>query len=135
MDYDKYIREPTKSELDFFKNNLNVGGYASPDNKIVHNPYKKLNPQERFGITINEGTRLFLRNNPLYQQILTNYANTEKQKQTLNSYSKNQQDINDTIAGRFMSNDPSINDYTLEQKIKLNLLKILMNNNIGNTNF
>lgn len=135
MDYNKYIREPTESELDFFKSNPNVGGYASLDNKIVHNPYKKLNPQERYGIAINEGTRLFLRNNPLYQQILTNYANTEKQKQTLNSYSKNQQDINDTIAGRFMSNDPSINDYTLEQKIKLNLLKILMNNNIGNTNF
>ena len=135
MDYNKYIREPTKSELDFFKNNTNVGGYASPDNKIVHNPYKNLSPQERFGISINEGTRLFLRNNPLYQQILTNYTNTNKQKQILNSYSNNQQDINDTIAGRFMSNDPSINDYTLEQRIKLNLLKILMNNNIGNTDF
>ena len=71
----------------------------------------------------------------MYQQILTNYANTEKQKQTLNAYSKNQQDINDTIAGRYMSNDPSIDDYTLEQKIKLNVLKLLMDNDIGNTDF
>ena len=40
------IRDPFASELDYFKKNPTVSGMATEDNKIILNPYAKLNKEE-----------------------------------------------------------------------------------------
>lgn len=63
--YGEY-RQPYQSELDYFKNNTNVGGMATEDNKIILNPYSNLSNEQKRQVALNEGVRLFLRKNPNY---------------------------------------------------------------------
>lgn len=117
-------REPTFSEKLFFLNNPKVGGYASFDtNSVVHNPYNNFTPQQRQGIRINEGTRLFLNNHPSLQPA---YNLTPYQQQVLGNYSSNPQDIINTIAGRYFSNDKSIGYPSPEQQQQLDKLQRYM---------
>lgn len=117
-------REPTLSERVFFLNNPKVGGYASFEtNSIVHNPYNNFTPQQREGIRINEGTRLFLNEFPSIQPT---YELTPYQKLKLGNYSNNIQDIRNTIAGRYFSNDKSIGVPSAEQIGQLDKLRRYM---------
>lgn len=117
-------REPTVSEMAFFLNNPNVGGYASFEtNSIVHNPFNNFTPEQRNGIRINEGTRLFLNEHPSLQPT---YKLTPYQKQTLGNYSPNEQDIRNTVAGRYFSNDKSIGTPSREQIKQLEQLRKYM---------
>ena len=123
-EFKKLEREATLSERMFFLQNPSVGGYAAPDNKIVHNPYNNFTQKQRDGITINEGTRIFLRNHPLFRPT---YDLTPYQKETLGGYSSNKNDVIDTIAGRYFSRDSSI---VLPSSEQINQLEMLRN--IGN---
>ena len=117
-------REPTFSERLFFLNNPKVGGYASFDtNSVVHNPFNNFTPQQREGIRINEGTRLFLNNHPSLQPT---YDLTPYQQRVLGNYSDNPQDIRNTIAGRYFSGDRSIGIPSVEQVQQLNNLQRYM---------
>ena len=110
-------REPTFSERLFFLNNPNVGGYASFDtNSVVHNPYNNFTSQQRQGIRINENTRLFLNNHPSLQPT---YNLTPYQQRALGNYSNNIQDIKNTLAGRYFSNDKSFGIPSSEQQQQL----------------
>ena len=118
-------RQPTPSELAFFLSNPNVGGYASFEtNNVVHNPFNNFTPEQRQGIRINEGTRLFLNNHPGLQPT---YGLTPYQQHRLGNYSNNIQDIRNTIAGRYYSNDKSIGIPSQEQVNQLNKIKSYMN--------
>lgn len=117
-------RQPTLRERLFFLDNPNVGGYASFDtNSVVHNPYNNFTPEQRQGIRINESTRLFLNNHPSLQPT---YNLTPYQQLTLSNYSSNPQDIKNTIAGRYFSNDKSIGIPSEEQVQQLDKLKNYM---------
>ena len=117
-------RDATPSELSFFLANPNVGGYASfQDKRIVHNPFNNFTPEQRNGIRINEGTRLFLNDYPVLQP---RYNLTPYQEIVLRNYGNNIQDKRNTIAGRYFSNDRSIGIPSSEQVNELNNLRRIM---------
>ena len=121
--YGEY-RQPYQSELDYFKNNTNVGGMATEDNKIILNPYSNLNDKERRQVGLNEGVRLFLRENPNY---IGNFGLTNQQKQSLGNYSNNIDDIRSTILARILTNDPSAGNATIRQKFNANRVRNAIN--------
>ena len=124
--YGEY-RQPYQSELDYFKNNTNVGGMATEDNKIILNPYSNLNDKERQQVGLNEGVRLFLRENPNY---IGNFCLTKQQKQSLGNYSNNINDIRSTILARILTNDPSAGNATIRQKFNANRVRNAINRSL-----
>lgn len=125
--YGEY-RQPYQSELDYFKNNTNVGGMATEDNKIILNPYSSLNDREKHQVGLNEGVRLFLRENPSY---IGNFGLTNQQKQSLGNYSDNIDDIRSTILARILTNDPSAGKATIRQKFNANRVRNAINRGLG----
>ena len=125
--YGEY-RQPYQSELDYFKNNTNVGGMATEDNKIILNPYSSLNDREKHQVGLNEGVRLFLRENPNY---IGNFGLTNQQKQSLGNYSNNIDDIRSTILARILTNDPSAGKATIRQKFNANRVRNAINRGLG----
>lgn len=121
--YGEY-REPYQSELDYFKNNTNVAGMATEDNKIILNPYSSLSDEEMRQVGLNEGVRLFLRNNPNY---IGNFGLTKQQKQSFGNYSNNIDDIRSTILARILTKDPSVGKATIRQKFNANRVRNAIN--------
>lgn len=117
--YGEY-RQPTQSELNFFKNNINVGGYASPDNRIVMNPYSNLTDREKRLVGLNEGARLFMRANP---NMVGNFGLTREQEKNFANYSPNIEDKRATIIARILTGDPSVGKPTIRQKLNANKIR------------
>ena len=114
---------PYFSEALFFLHNPNVGGYANFDtNEIVHNPFNNFDKNQRRGIAINEGTRLFLNNHPMFKP---SFNLTPYQKFIFSNYGSDQ-DKRNTIMGRYLSNDNSIGIPSEEQIDYGNYLRKVM---------
>ena len=97
---------------------------ATEDNKIILNPYSSLNDIEKHQVGLNEGVRLFLRENPNY---IGNFGLTKQQKQSLGNYSNNIDDIRSTILARILTNDPSAGNATIRQKFNANRVRNAIN--------
>lgn len=95
------------NEIVFFKNNPTVSGMAAEDGNIVLNPYSKLSEKELRSVTINEAVRLFMRNrniNPSFNMT------TDQVRYFKNSpYGSDFNAMRQSIVGRIISGDPSIN--------------------------
>lgn len=110
------MREPFDSERDFFSKNKGVGGMASQDNRVVLNPFSKLNPEEMRSIVQNETYRVNVRTGkmPRFKGSLT-----PEQMSFLNNteyYSgASEEDRIDTIMARLISGDPSAGQPSSEQ--------------------
>lgn len=126
------VRQPTESELQFFKRNPNVPAYAAPDNKVVYNPFASLSAEEREALYQNESARIFMRLNDQARPSRENFKLTQQQQQMQYPAAPipqdPQQSLRETIAARMISGDPSAGATTPEQKrfaeeLKLRMLK------------
>lgn len=109
MPNDVYIREPSASELDFFKKNPNVGGMAAEDDKVIINPFSELSEDEKKSVAFNESARIYMRRNHA-----PTFDITPEQKAAFKKYGS-EEDIKSTIAARILSGDPSAGNVTEEQ--------------------
>ena len=124
------MREPFPSELEYFRNNLDVGGMATEDNKVILNPYTKLSPKEKQAVAMNESARIIMRQ----EQYAPNFELTEEQKKFLDSTTykgASPQDRQATIAARIVSGDPSAGKPTKEQMQFVNRLRQTMSTGNG----
>jgi hypothetical protein len=116
------MREAYDSEIEYFKNNPNVAGMATEDNKVILNPYSNLKDSEYQAVAINEASRIIMRN-PEYQP---KFELTEYQKSFLDSSTyrnASEEDRKATIAARILSGDPSAGAATSEQSVFVKELK------------
>jgi hypothetical protein len=117
-------REPTKSELEFFKSKPYVPAYAADDNKVVLNPFAPRKKAEFQATALNEAARILIRTKPQYQP---KFELTDQQKSMLdsnNSYrNASDSDRKATIAARIMTGDKSAGIATSEQILASEELK------------
>ena len=106
-------REPTVSELEFFKWS-GVPGYAAPDDMIV------MNPNAPPGVNMdavkrNEGFRLMMRTGKVPPPA---FQITPEQMQAFEGtpYGQDEQALRETIAARIATGDPSAGNATDEQR-------------------
>ena len=109
--YDVPQREPTVSEREFFKSRPEVAGMATDDNAVILNPYSTLKPEQKDAVLLNERARVYMRSSGSRPD----FPLTPEQRTQFKDYSKDEQDIRETIAARAFSGDPSANA-TQEQK-------------------
>ena len=109
------MRNPEDGELAYFKNNPNVTGMATDDNRVILNPYSKLTDKEKELVALNEAARVKMRTDA---NLAPNFDLTPAQTEFLNSNTYKQasdQDRKATIAARILSGDPSAGTPTEEQ--------------------
>jgi hypothetical protein len=109
------LREPFQSEMDYFDKNRNVTGMATEDNKIILNPYSKLNEKQKDAVIKNEATRILIRTGQVEKPI---FDITEEQGKFLdNTTYKNasEDDRKATIAARLLTGDSSGQTATEDQ--------------------
>lgn len=95
----------------YFKENPHVAGMAADDDRIIMNPYSSLTDAEKQAVMLNEAARVHMRRN--YD--MPRFELTPDQMSRLGSYSKNEDDIRQTIAARILSGDPSAGQATPDQ--------------------
>jgi len=107
-------REPYKGELSYFKNNPNVAGMATEDNKIILNPFSKNSPEEQQAVAKNEAIRLFMK----VLNVAPEFELTKDQKEFFKNtaYAKDPMNARRTILARILTNDPSAGFLTKEQE-------------------
>lgn len=116
------MREPFEGELTYFKQNPNVSGMATDDNKVILNPFSGLKDSEYQSVAINEAARIVMRN-PKYKP---DFELTDQQLRFLDSTSyrnASEDDRKATIAARIISGDPSGGVPTSEQSMFINDIK------------
>ena len=106
-------RKPYESEMKYFKDNPNVSGMAAEDDHVILNPYSKLSEEQQGVVIKNESARVKIRQNP---KLKPTFKLTKEQHEQFKGYSKKMQDIQDTIAARIISGDPSAGVTTKEQQ-------------------
>ena len=124
--YGYQVRQPYKSEADYFSKNKNVAGMAAEDNKVVLNPYSGLGENEQNSVIRNEAARLWMKNSNFAPPFYV----TPEQKQAFagTPYENNQSALRQTLMARILSGDPSAGQTTPEQQSYTNLLKGLLGN-------
>ena len=127
--YGSSVRDATDSERKFFLSNPQVGGYAAPDNSIVLNPFSSLLPKEQESVAQNEGLRIALRK---YPELQPKFELTPEQQKQFSSYSKDPQDVKNTVFARIVTGDPSAKA-TKEQTVYANLLHEMLLGEINTT--
>jgi hypothetical protein len=108
------VRQPYQSEDAFFLLNPNTTGMASEDGRIVLNPYSGLKYEQQLTVAKNEAIRLFMREN----QIDPQFKVTPKQMKAFQggAYGTNEPALRQTLVARILTNDPSAEDVTEEQR-------------------
>lgn len=104
------LRDPYPSELKYFRDNHNVAGMATEDERVIFNPYSKVHPTSSGAIYKNEAARIFMRNSKNRPK----FKLTDEQIKKFKDYG-NEQDIRETIIGRLISGDSSSGLATPEQ--------------------
>jgi len=101
----------------YFKENPNVGGMMTEDNKVIINPYSNLTDNEKQAVIKNEKIRLNFKEN----NIVPDIDITEEQRALFKGtpYENNEDAIKQTIVARIMTGDPSANA-TKEQTMVAN---------------
>jgi len=115
-------REPYDSELEYFKNNPNVSGMATDDDKVILNPFSGLKDNEYQAVALNESSRILMRK-PQYRP---DFDLTDEQVRFLDSTTyrnASEDDRKATIAARLLSGDPSGGVPTSEQSVFVSDLK------------
>lgn len=107
-------RAAYQEELEWFKANENVSGYASDDGHIVLNPFSNLSEKELEGVCMNEAIRLFMRENQINPKIELTQMQADFFKGT--TYEGMTDAVKQSIIARIISGDPSALDYTDHQK-------------------
>jgi hypothetical protein len=89
----------------YFKENPNVGGMMTEDNRVIINPYSNLSDKEKDAIRINESIRLIFKQ----ENIVPNIEITDEQREFFKGtpYETNEEAIKQTIMARILTNDPS----------------------------
>lgn len=116
--YGVNVRDPSPSELQFFKSDKGqiTPAYAADDDQIVINPYfkfantgKGLTPEQLYGIKLNEASRIHMRRgniDPPRYDVPDDQLSVEiAPGLPLKNYSQNMDDIRQTIAARILSGD------------------------------
>jgi lysozyme len=115
------VRQPTESELEYFKQNPKVAGMAAEDNQIILNPHSGLTPEQQSSVAQNEAARVWMRRDGLSPT----FELTPEQKQQFAEYGS-EQDQKATVAARILSGDPSAGAATPEQSAFVEKLKTAM---------
>jgi hypothetical protein len=110
-------------EDEYFKTNPNVTGMAADDDKIILNPYSKISDKEKEAVMLNEAARVHMRNKLIDAP---SYDLTPEQTEKFGSYSKDINDIRQTIAARILSGDPSAGQPTQAQQEYVSRLRQFM---------
>ena len=108
------VRRPYQSEDAFFLLNPDTTGMASEDGRIVLNPHSGLKYEQQLTVAQNEAIRLFMREN----QIDPQFKITPKQMKAFQggAYGTNEPALRQTLVARILTNDPSAEDVTDEQR-------------------
>ncbi len=108
------LREPTDSEIKFFKEHPGTAGYASPDGAIVLNPNSGLSKSQQLAVAQNEAARLWMRENNFDPQ----FKLTPEQIVSFKGgpYELKSTEAKQTILGRIISGDTSAMNFTPEQQ-------------------
>lgn len=113
-------RDPTASELAWFRQNPQVGGYAASDNRVVVNPFNRLSPVENEGLIRNESARIFMRLRHSARPTAESFPLTAEQRQMAYPPSpppmRPEQALRETVAARVLTGDPSVGQATSEQR-------------------
>ena len=99
-------RELYPSEDTYFKENPNVGGMVSEDDKVLLNPYSMLSAEEMKAVQLNEYSRLMMKQ----KDYRPGFDLTPGQASTLDATTYQnapEQARRETIAARLLSGDPS----------------------------
>ena len=93
------------TEKEYFKQNPNVGGMMTEDNKIIINPYSNLTEEEKQKVVENETIRLGFKEN----NIVPDIELTDEQRAFFKGtpYEKDEDAMKQTIIARIMTGDPS----------------------------
>lgn len=110
-------------EDEYFKANPNVTGMAADDDKVILNPYSKISDKEKEAVMLNEAARVHMRKKLIDAP---NYDLTPEQTEKFGSYSKDINDIRQTIAARILSGDPSAGQATPAQQEYVSRLRQFM---------
>ena len=110
-------------EDDYFKKNPHVAGMAAEDNRIIMNPYSKLNDTEKQAVMLNEAARVHMRTGLMPPP---RFALTPEQESAFAKYSQDPVDRASTIAARILSGDPSALKPTSEQQDYVQQLRKFM---------
>jgi hypothetical protein len=107
------MREPYKGEDKYFKKNPKVGGMMTDDNKIILNPYSKLNPQEKQAVATNEALRLFMK----LKKINPDFDLTEDQTKFFKGteYESSPEEAKKSVIARILTGDSSAQNPSEEQ--------------------
>lgn len=108
------LRDPYESELNYFKENPNVAGMATEDNKVILNPYSKLSDKEKESVITNETARIKMRDKK-YEPTFELTAEQRKFLDSTTYKNASDKDRKATIAARILSGDPSAGKPTKEQ--------------------
>jgi hypothetical protein len=110
------VRDPYKSELEFFKKRPEVAGMATDDSKIIINPFSTLSKNELNSVLQNEALRIFMRQN----KVNPSFDLTKSQMEAFrgSEYEKDANASKQTILARILTGDPSAKDVSLDQTIE-----------------
>ena len=122
-------RNPSQSEIEFFRKNSTVAGMATSDDAIILNPFSNLSETEKKSVILNERVRLFLRKKNIDPQFEIHPSQLKTFKDFQESGipgEKEAKDVRATIIGRILSGDPSGEPYTPEQIKAAEIVKFKM---------
>tara|TARA_R110000751_G_scaffold54853_1_gene117867 strand:+ start:528 stop:956 length:429 start_codon:yes stop_codon:yes gene_type:complete len=112
-------RDPTASELRWFRENPGVGGYAAPDDRVVVNPFNRLSPSENEALIRNESARIFMRRDYSARPTAESFPLTEAQRgfgYPVSAPPGRPDDmLRRTMAARVLTGDPSAGETTPQQ--------------------
>jgi hypothetical protein len=111
-------RAPYPDELTFFKSRSTgrnaVPAYAADDDHVVFNPFMEHGPEQRYGIYLNEGARIKMRN-PEFAPTFDLTPEQEAYLDTTDYAKATPEDRRATIAARLLSKDQSAGTPTKQQ--------------------
>jgi hypothetical protein len=117
-------------EEEYFKANPHVAGMAADDDKIITNPYSKLNKDEMRLLMMNEAALVHMRTGLVERP---NFDVTQEQLnrplgggKLMKDYSQDPNDIKQTIAARILTGDPSAGEVTPAQQEYVSRLRQFM---------
>lgn len=117
-------------EDEYFKANPNVTGMAADDDKVILNPYSTITKKDKDLVMLNEAARVHMRKGIMERP---NFDLTQEQLdmplgegKLMKDYSKDINDIRQTITARILSGDPTAGKPTPAQLEYVNQLKKFM---------
>ena len=112
-------RDPSGIELEWFRRNSHIGGYAAEDDRVVVNPYSRLSPSENEALIRNESARIFMRRNYSARPTAESFPLTEAQRGYAYPASpgtvRPEAALRETMAARVLTGDPSVGQTTPQQ--------------------